>query len=69
MNYTLTKINENETMMNITEGAIMILDAQKLAKKVAKQKNVRILRVCQNGIYLWDYFTNLDQFSIAIEIQ
>lgn len=69
MNYTLTKIDENQTIMNITEGAIMILDAQKLAKKVAKQKNVRILRVCQNGIYLWDYFTNLNCFSIAKEIQ
>ena len=69
MNYTLTEINENETTMNITEGAVMIPAVKELAKKVAHENNIRILRVCQNGIYLMDYFTKLKRFSIALEIK
>lgn len=38
MNYTLTKLNENELVMNITDGAIMINDVKKVAKKVAIKK-------------------------------
>ena len=69
MNYILSKINENETIMNITDGAIMMADAKKVAKKVAKENNIRILRICQNGVYLMDYFNNLNGFSIAREIE
>ena len=69
MNYTLTRINENEVRMNIVDGAIMILEAKKLAKKVAKKNEVRILRICHNGVYLMDYFNNLNRFSIATEIK
>lgn len=69
MNYTLTKINENEIMMNITDGAIMIPTAKQVAKKVAKKNNIKILRVCQRGgIYLMEYFNNLNKFSIVTEI-
>lgn len=69
MNYTLTKINENETMMNITDGAIMVNEAKKVAKKVAKKNEIRILRIYQNGVYLIEYFNNLNRFSIAKEIR
>ena len=69
MNYTLTKINENETMMNITDGAIMINDAKRVAKKVAKKNEIRVLRICQNGVYIMEYFNNLNRFSIAKEIR
>lgn len=69
MNYILTKINENETIMNITDGAIMITEVKKVAKKVAKENNAKILRICQNGVYLMEYFNNLNSFSIATEIQ
>ena len=69
MNYTLTRINENEVRMNIVDGAIMIPEAKKLAKKVAKKNEVRILRICHNGVYLMDYFNNLNRFSIATEIE
>ena len=69
MNYTLTRINENEVRMNIIDGAIMIPEAKKLAKKVAKKNEVRILRICHNGVYLMDYFNNLNRFSIATEIE
>ena len=69
MNYTLTKINENETIMNITDGAIMVNDAKKVAKKVARKNEIRILRICHNGVYLMEYFNKLNRFSIAEEIQ
>lgn len=69
MNYTLTRINENEVRMNIVDGAIMISEAKKLAKKVAKKNEVRILRICHNGVYLMDYFNNLNRFSIVTEIK
>lgn len=69
MNYTLTRINENEVRMNIVDGAIMIPEAKKLAKKVAKNEGVKILKVCHNGVYLLDYFTRLNRFSIATEIK
>ena len=69
MNYTLTRINENEVRMDIVDGAIMIPEAKKLAKKVAKNEGVRILKVCHNGVYLLDYFTRLNRFSMATEIK
>lgn len=69
MNYTVAKINENEVRMNIVDGAIMIPEAKKLAKKVAKNEGARILKVCHNGIYLFDYFTRLNRFSIVTEIK
>lgn len=69
MNYTLTRISENEVRMNIVDGAIMIPEAKKLAKKVAKNEGVKILKVCHNGVYLLDYFTRLNRFSIATEIK
>ena len=69
MNYTLTRINENEVRMNIVDGAMMIPEAKKLAKKVAKNEGARILNVCHNGVYLLDYFTRLNRFSIATEIK
>ena len=69
MNYTLTKINENETIMNITDGAIMVNDAKKVAKKVARKNEIRILRICHNGVYLMEYFNKLNRFSIAEEVQ
>ena len=65
MNYTLTKINENETIMNITDGAIMVNDAKKVAKKVARKNEIRILRICHNGVYLMEYFNKLNRFSIV----
>ena len=55
--------------MNIVDGAIMIPEAKKLAKKVAKSEGARILKVCHNGVYLLDYFTRLNRFSIATEIK
>ena len=69
MNYTLTKINENETIMNITDGAIMVNDAKKVAKKVARKNEIIILRICHNGVYLMEYFNKLNRFSIAEEVQ
>lgn len=69
MNYILKKINENETIMEITDGAVMIPEVKKFAKKVAKENNIKILRICQNGIYLMEYFNNLNSFSIAKQIQ
>lgn len=69
MKYTLTKINENETIMNITDGAIMITEAKKVAKKVAKKNEIIVLRICQNGVYLMEYFNNLNRFSIAEKIR
>lgn len=69
MNYILTKINENETMMNITDGAIMINAAKKIAKKIAKKNKIKILRICHNGVYLMEYFNNINRFSITTEIR
>lgn len=68
MNYTLTKINENETIMNITDGAVMINEVQRTAKKIAKKNEITILRICQNGVYLMEYFRKINRFSIAKEI-
>lgn len=69
MDYTLTRINENEVRMDIVDGAIMIPEAMKLAKKVAKNEGAKILKVCHNGVYLFDYFTRLNCFSIATAIE
>ena len=69
MNYTLEKINESETVMNITDGAIMLNDVKKTAKKAINKNETNVLRICHNGVYLMEYFVKLNEFSIAKEIR
>lgn len=65
MKYTVKKIRENEYLMNITEGAIMLADAYKLAKNVAAEYKAITLIVTQNGVALCTYFPKLKAFQIA----
>lgn len=65
MNYNICMIEKGEYMMNIIDNAIMLSDAINEAKRVAMKNEFKILRVYQNGVYLFEYFTKPDKLSIA----
>ncbi len=69
MRYELKVLNENEVVMDVKDGAVMLTNIYNEAVRIACKKNIRVLRITQNGEYLADYFKELDKLSVAHEVK